>query len=240
MLLPATRRRLEALIPTFRSESPVHAVAAGFYILVLVQMIGSQVAVDQLRALGGRTSAPSPLWFILGTNQLPMAIVAIVGVGIFIRRSPRQAMRRLGLVWPGWRWIGASLLVAVGLVIFAFGWDWLMLRLTPDQSRAIQEVSNNLLKNVNSVATVVALGIGAGIGEELLFRGALLPRFGNLLAALLFAAFHVQYAVSLATLEILILGLVLGLLRRRAGTTGAIVAHAGYDIIVGMLSLLPR
>ena len=82
---------------------------------------------------------------------------------------------------------------------------------------------------VISVITVISiLGVAAGVGEELLFRGALQPRLGNISAAFLFAALHTQYAVSLATLEILVLGLVLGLLRGRAGTTGAILAHAGY------------
>jgi membrane protease YdiL (CAAX protease family) len=57
------------------------------------------------------------------------------------------------------------------------------------------------------------------------------------MSALLFAALHAQYAISLATLEIFILGLVLGWLRRRAGTTGAIVAHSGYDMILLVLSV---
>ncbi|MDP9325938.1 MAG: CPBP family intramembrane metalloprotease [Candidatus Dormibacteraeota bacterium] len=112
-----------------------------------------------------------------------------------------------------------------------------MVKLTPQQSQDIQQASEQLLRGVNSYPTAIALALAAGIGEELLFRGALMPRLGNLPAALLFAVLHAQYAISLATLEILILGLVLGWLRRRAGTTGAIIAHAGYDMILLVISV---
>jgi membrane protease YdiL (CAAX protease family) len=166
-----------------------------------------------------------------------MAIVSFFGVGFLVRRNFRASLVRLGVIWPGWRWIAASLGVACGLVVFGLLFDQLMTRLTPEQSKSIQQVSDQLLKNVNGLPAVIALGVAAGVGEELLFRGALQPRLGNISAAFLFAALHTQYAVSLATLEILVLGLVLGLLRRRAGTTGAILAHAGYDIIVGALTL---
>ena len=37
--------------------------------------------------------------------------------------------------------------------------------------------------------------------------------------------------------NMLILGLILGLLRKRAGTTAAIIAHTGYDMILLVLSL---
>jgi membrane protease YdiL (CAAX protease family) len=122
-------------------------------------------------------------------------------------------------------------------VIFGTVFDQVMTRLTPQQSQDIQQASDQLLRNVNGYGPAIALALAAGIGEEILFRGALLPRLGNPMSALLFAALHAQYAISLATLEIFILGLVLGWLRRRAGTTGAIVAHSGYDMILLVLSV---
>jgi membrane protease YdiL (CAAX protease family) len=44
--------------------------------------------------------------------------------------------------------------------------------------------------------------------------------------------------LSLATLEILIIGLVLGLIRNRTSTTVAILVHAGYNTLGVLLEML--
>ena len=233
VMMPVARQALARLVKEFNPASSVNAVAASLYIVVFMEQLSSQVSVDQIATLSQVKSSPS-LPFLLATNQLPMVIVAAAGVGLLMRRGLRPAMDRLGLFWPGWRWIGASVGVAVGLIIFGVAFDRLMSVATPQTSQSIQEITNQLLKSVNSYGALVALALGAGIGEELLFRGALLPRFGNVLTSLLFAALHTQYGVTLATLEIFILGLVLGWLRRRAGTTGCIITHTLYDIVAGI------
>jgi membrane protease YdiL (CAAX protease family) len=235
-LLPAVRQAVARVAPTFRSDSSINAVGLALYLLTLLFYISIQVSSDQLKQLAEGGQSPSVV-FIISTNQLPFLVVALAGVGLFTRRGVRQTLLRLGLYWPGWGWIAASIGVAVGLVIFGTFFDTLMTHLTPEQSRSIQQVSNQLLKNVNSLVPAIAIALAAGIGEEILFRGALLPRLGNPAAALLFAVLHAQYAISLATLEIFILGLVLGMLRRRAGTTAAIVAHTSYDMILLLISL---
>ena len=59
--------------------------------------------------------------------------------------------------------------------------------------------------------------------------------------AILFAALHIQYAISFATLEVFVLGIGLGWLRVRSGSTlTCMVTHAGYDIAVGFLSLIAK
>jgi uncharacterized protein len=235
-LLPPVRRAVARLAPGFRTESSINAAGLALYLLALLFYISIQVSSDQLKQLSEGGRSPSVV-YIISTNQLPFLVVALAGVGLFTRRGLRQALLRLGLYWPGWGWIAVSVGVAVGLVIFGTFFDTLMTKLTPEQSRTIQQVSSQLLKNVNSLVPAIAIALAAGIGEEILFRGALLPRLGNPAAALLFAVLHAQYAISLATLEIFILGLVLGILRRRAGTTGAIIAHTSYDMILLLLSL---
>ena len=60
---------------------------------------------------------------------------------------------------------------------FAFG--LVMTRVTPQQSQEVQRVSEQLLRNVNGYVPAIILALAAGIGEEVLFRGALLPRVGN-------------------------------------------------------------
>jgi membrane protease YdiL (CAAX protease family) len=234
MLLPWVRARLHRLLQGFRPESAINAVGAALYILVVTLFLSLQIYTDQLAAIKQSGQAPS-LWFIVGTNQFPFLVVSIAGVGIFVRRNPREVLERLGLTWPGWRWIGASAAVAVLLVVFGVAFDQVMTRVTPDQSRAINEVSQQLLQNVSTIPAAIALALAAGIGEEILFRGAVQPRLGLVAASLLFAVLHTQYAISLASVEIFILGIFLGLLRKRAGVTGSIIAHAGYDLILLML-----
>jgi membrane protease YdiL (CAAX protease family) len=236
-LIPMVRRAIARLLHAFRPESAINAVGAAMYILVVTFFLSLQVSTDQLKAIKASGTSPA-LWFIIATNQLPFLVVAIAGVGLFVRRSPRQVMERLGLYWPGWRWMAASAGAAVVLVVFGVVFDLMMTRLTPDQSRSINEVSQQLLSNVSNPLAAVALALAAGIGEEILFRGALQPRLGIVAAALLFAVLHTQYAISLASLEIFILGLALGWLRNRAGVTGTIIAHAGYDLILLMIPFL--
>jgi membrane protease YdiL (CAAX protease family) len=230
-------REWAARYTSVRPESSVHAVALALFVMVFLFQLGSQFAVDQVKSLGSSGGSPS-LFFIVASNQVPMVIVALAGVGLVVKRGTNLAMERLGLVWPGFRWMVAALGVAVGLVIMGFAFDVAMTTLTPQQSRDIQQTSTVLLKNVNTVYLFIILGLAAGIGEELLFRGALQPVFGIIPAAVLFAALHTQYGISLATLEIFVLGCVLGVLRKRAGTTAAIFAHASYDIIIGLLPYL--
>jgi membrane protease YdiL (CAAX protease family) len=238
-LLPAVRRGVGRLVRGFRPDSAVNAVGLSLYLLVLLSYISIQVSSDQLKQLSQPGPSPSVI-FIIATNQLPFLVVALIGVGLFTRRGLRQTRLRLGLYWPGWRWIVGSLGVAVALVIFGASFDNLMARLTPEQSKNIQQVSEQLLKNVNSLGPAMAIALAAGIGEEILFRGALQPRLGIVAAALLFAVLHAQYAISLATLEIFILGMILGLLRRRAGTTAAIIAHSSYDMILLVITLMAK
>jgi membrane protease YdiL (CAAX protease family) len=77
------------------------------------------------------------------------------------------------------------------------------------------------------------LGVSAGVGEELMVRGALQPRVGLVWASLLFAAAHVQYT-WFGMLTIVLLGMTLGVVRKSANTTTAIVVHVLYDVIAAL------
>jgi len=80
----------------------------------------------------------------------------------------------------------------------------------------------------------VLLAVSAGVAEEILFRGALQPRLGLLLTSLLFTATHLQYGLSIVLAVILLGGLSLGLLRKHANTTTAILCHVTYDLLAGL------
>ncbi len=104
-----------------------------------------------------------------------------------------------------------------------------------------------LYGGVTGTWQALVVSVVVGVTEELFFRGALQPRFGLLLTAVLFTGAHVQYGFTLATLEVFGGALALGWLRRRTNgagrrtdTSACILLHILYDI-AGLLifPLLP-
>ena len=85
---------------------------------------------------------------------------------------------------------------------------------------------------------MLILALGAGFGEEILFRGALQPAFGLIISSLLFAVTHIQYGLTPITLIVFVIGIILGLVRRYSNTSVAIFIHVGYNFVLGLLSLL--
>jgi membrane protease YdiL (CAAX protease family) len=85
---------------------------------------------------------------------------------------------------------------------------------------------------------ILTIGLSAGLGEETLFRGAVLPRFGLILTSIFFALIHSQYGITLSTLVVFLLGLVLGLERLRYNTSTAMITHATYNMTLGLIAYL--
>ena len=78
---------------------------------------------------------------------------------------------------------------------------------------------------------VVVIALAAGIGEELLFRGALQPEIGLIPASLVFGALHTGGRGTLAFgCWVAVMGAALGWLAvATGGLLAPIVAHALYD-----------
>jgi uncharacterized protein len=229
-LWPAVQRAVARILP-IRPGSPVIYLTVVLGLLLVAQQLSTQV-----------TAQPPLTYGELLAQDIPFLILAFVGVGIFIRRSPRETIERLGLFPPRQkRWWLVSI---VGIGIFmavAFGIEAVANVVAPTQQKQVTDVTTVLFSHFNNPAAIVFLGVLAGVVEETLFRGAILPRFGIVVTAILFAALHIQYAVSFATLEVFVLGMGLGWLRVRSGSTlPCIVTHAGYDIAVGFLSLAAK
>lgn len=223
-LLPPLQRAVARVLP-LRPGSPVHYLTVVMGLLLVAQQAGAQIQPAQPLTFGD-----------LLAQDLPLLVLSFLGVGLFIRRSPRETIERLGLDPPPQRrWWGIAVLGIGAFLAVAFGIELVANAVAPDQQKQVTDVSNVLFSHFNNPAAIVFLGLLAGVVEEILFRGALLPRFGILLSAILFAALHTQYAVSFATLEVFVLGIGLGWLRVQAGTLPAIVTHAGYDIAVGLI-----
>jgi len=165
--------------------------------------------------------------------ELPLLALALASVGLFLTRSGRDTVARLGVTRPSWWHPFVALLAAallVGLSGFALNLTYWT---TPGAYYAIGDVE---YKTNETVLIGVVYALLAGISEETLFRGALQPRAGLVPTALLFAMIHIQYGLTAVLLSVFVAGLVFGALRSLFNTTTAIMAHTfvGLLMIVGL------
>jgi len=143
------------------------------------------------------------------------------------------AKRYLGLHRPGTGSL-AGLGVGVLLVGAMVGLDALL--------RALGvEVANPELDGLVAVIDwplAIAMALGAGIGEEILFRGVLQKHLGVLGQAGLFGLFHLTQGV-LGFFVTALIGLLFGyLVRRGVPLWTVIVAHVTYDaVLLGVMLL---
>jgi membrane protease YdiL (CAAX protease family) len=162
--------------------------------------------------------------------------VAFAAIGIWIYRTPKDTIGRLGLVRPTARLV----LIAAGLFVVALIINAVAYQLMRQfQSSVVQDYEQVIKETAsgshNPIAAII-FGLSAGAGEELVFRGVLQPRFGLLVTALLFAAIHVQYGVTFILVGIFGIGLLLGFERKRYGLTACILTHMMVDTLAALLS----
>ncbi len=241
LLLPPVRRWLARVIP-IDPASPVHAVALSYSALILVQLLVTLgMGLDNLARLMEASSAAGQggvnLTGSVWAQDITLAFMAMVGVGWLSRKRFGSALQRLGLVVPTWKQGGIGLAVGLLLVPAIILLEQLFARIglgtNPDVERLTEELIGPLVKSVPGILT---LGLAAALGEETIFRGALQPRFGLLLTAVLFALLHSNYGITLSTLLVFLVGLVLGLLRLRWNTTTSMITHATYNITLGIIA----
>lgn len=158
--------------------------------------------------------------------------LALAAIGWWFRRTIQQAICRLGLVRP----TGRTVAIALGCTILAFILNGFASYLTewfqPHVYDEVQKATRDISANVQNPIGAVILGLSAGIGEELLLRGAIQPRIGIVLTSVLFALLHTQYGFSLVVVGLFATGIMLGLERKYYGTTTAIITHVLFDTIV--------
>ncbi len=167
------------------------------------------------------------------SRLLPLAVVgegalAIVG-GVWLYAAGHPV--RMGATWAA---LGAGVAVAVGLALV----QWWLQRWAPpvgpvDAMRELQRTIFEPLFAPLSTAEVVAISALAGIGEEILFRGAVQASFGWPIASIAFGACHLGLSRRgwVLGLWAALAGAVLaGLAIATGGLLAPIVAHAGYDL----------
>lgn len=234
-LLPAARRWLARGLP-IDPESLVHMTALSFAVYQIGLSLGQMVLIGDLENLIDPELVLS-IWDVL-LSGIPLLLFAVAGVGLWIRRGGRSTVQRLGLLRPTWRQLLAAAAITVLLLAFDFAVNATWQEVAPSSYDLLQRVSENLFGGLATVTGALVLGLSAGISEELLFRGAVQPRLGLLLTTILFTIGHLQYGLTVATAEILIIGLVLGLVRQRSHTTVCILIHAAYNGVGTLLGTL--
>jgi membrane protease YdiL (CAAX protease family) len=216
-------------------DSPVHLLA-----LVLVgYLVGntalslSQEFIEQLNSTDLAVSV-----FDVVLQQAGFALIALTGTGLFLRRNLTSINNRLGLVRPTSRQLlmGSGVIVILILIQATVGGIWALL--DPEQAAQLGNLNEALLAGFDSIGEWFILALASGIGEEMLFRGALQPIFGLPFTSFLFAIVHIQYGLTPITVVVFFLGLILGLVRRYSNTTVAIFVHFGYNFLLGLLTLL--
>ena len=212
-------------------DNPVHALALS---LAMV-FFGTQVTFIAFTDVLAADKAQPPLSIAdLFLNELPFLILALAGVGLFMRRTLAQAIDRVGFVAPAWWQIVLAFAAAGGFFALASGSDALSHAVSPDVARNVDATTQHLFGQLSGPLGIAAVALIPGICEEVLFRGALQPRIGLVATALLFTSIHTQYGLSVDTLAIFLIAIGLGLIRKYANTTASCTCHVSYNLLAGV------
>ena len=216
--------------PYFEADSAVHTTALVFMILTIFNTIGGFAlsgGVEGMAAELQKTGMGVP---DLLTSMGLYLSMALLGIGFLQRRNIRASWQRLGLSFSLWHLvIGAFVGLGLFCIQVVMGVIWQSLvspEALSEQTAAAEQI---FAAFSDSLWLGFLVALTAGIGEEMLFRGALQPIFGNLFVSLFFVMLHSQYILTPASLIILLVSMVFGLLRQHYSTNAAIVAHIIYN-----------
>lgn len=237
VLLPWTRRWIFRAFPG-SPDSPPHEMGAVFFISVLTGFLLFLLFFFDLEAMLPQLQKMNLLEGVVTFLVLQIVIV-VAGAGTFVSRSVPEAVVRLGIT-PVSREVALKM-VGLGLLAFIavfFGGEVL---LRPFMDPALQKLEHAMKPPGEfplSLLSGFAIALGAGIGEELFFRGLLQPVFGLFPTAALFAVIHFHYGLTPLMLMVFLLGCLFGWIRKRYNTTAAIIAHASYDLFALLVTAI--
>jgi uncharacterized protein len=227
---------------TWWSDPPIYFALWAFVNAMafnVVSLLGFALEPD---AVGSALSSIGRLsFFSVFVGQLPFVVIALCGVGLGVQRNFRETIARLGYGRITLPQLGIVALFIAGALLLSHAADVLFAALQPDLYERVGVVSEDLfspagLSPVSAILFALLIGVGAGLGEETLFRGALQPRLGITLTSVLWASVHVQYGPSILLVYIFVLSIGLGILRRRVNTTATFLTHAGYNSLGVLLT----
>ncbi len=245
ILSPMLRQRVRVLFGNnahYNAESQVHLVAM-ILALCLVAYLFTNFVIGG--GLSGVAQSIQENGISLGTlvfQGIMFVMVACLGIGLAIRRTPSQALERLGLKMPTPQNILSGIGAGIGLIILSVIMTLIWIKLvTPEQYAQQSAAAAEIDSQFNTLQSAFLLAIVSSVSEEILFRGALQPIFGMPLTTVLFVLFHNQYTLTPAMLIILVVGSGLALLRHYQSTTSAIITHFVYNFVpIALVILLPQ
>lgn len=160
--------------------------------------------------------------------------LALLLVGVPLRRTLSVALSRLGVRALGLRGLLIGVVAAAVLWVIGTAMDYITYTAwgLAGWPRTDPELVNRLMSVAFTPVGAVVAAIAAGLGEELMMRGVLQPRFGWLLPNLAFTAAHAfQYNLD-ALVSVFVLGAALAFVRARWSTSEAIVSHTLYNLVL--------
>ena len=242
LLYPA--RRWLASFSTIDAASPVHAVSLSMTMFIPVYLaftlaIGLNNLATQIATQVEETGQPPVTIGLLWVQTALFVLIALVGVGWRTRRSFKDSLVRLGVVAPTRREVlvaaAAALAMVPTVMLLEAGASMIGLGADADVESLTEQLIGPLFQ---TPLGILSIGLAAGIDEEMLFRGAMQPRFSLPLTALFFALLHSNYGITFSTGIVVVLGMLLGVLRRRFNTSTAMIAHAIYNSTLALLASL--
>lgn len=220
----------------FVADSIPHLNGMWIYITVLGSLLAN-INLENFAAPMIGIPFPVPLDSLISYNFLGLVLLAVSGCGILISRSPKETMKRLGLVKPaGWH-IGIAVLMVFVTATYDFLWNpsgaGVGGKLAMYNAGTFAAAGGN-----PGPAAFLALmtGVCAGAGEEILMRGALQPVLGIVPAAILHGALHGQFQhAPILILQVAGWSILMGIVRRYTNTTTTLITHATWNFITTFL-----
>jgi membrane protease YdiL (CAAX protease family) len=171
--------------------------------------------------------------------QIVMFMFSFVGIGFATRRTLKQSILRLNIKFPNLKYaiLGVVAIFLIDYLVWGvmdtfsqfIGGEFA--RKTVEESSNVENTIETIRRFAPSISELALISIVVGVSEELLFRGALQPRFGNFYTSLLFASLHFQYLSVIALIEIFIISYVLGIIKEKTNTSTTAISHIIYDFI---------
>jgi len=232
LLLKRVRRALPLPIDP---NSTLHATGLFVIVQLSVIIVFFALAQNPIEDTGKDYSITN---IELVINMLFYFIIAFLAVGFPLRRNFGETVKRLALARPTFIGLGLAILFCIILIVVDMLFSAAEAHFFPEVHHRLNEILETITLSLSkNMVAVLLFGISAGVGEELVFRGALQPRYGILLTSLFFSLMHTSlYGLTLATASTFVAGILFGLLRKMTDTTTPIIAHTLYDIMVTVLN----
>lgn len=233
-LLKPFRQLMGKLLP-MDPESPIDWSG----LAVVLGLLGFLIPTAFVESAPVVISENSGTALTTGLLQQLLAFVALAYVAVGYRnyRTGPEATARLGIHKPTATQVTMGLAGVLAAFVAANIGGLLTQWLQPDVLDSLENSMEAITSGVTTPFVAVVLALSSGIGEEVLFRGAIQPRLGMVLTAVLFTFLHAQYGFTWILLGLFLIGMIFGWLAKRYGTMAAVIAHVVYNLAVVTLQV---